>query len=79
VVTVDARALSQQFGTFSLSNFGGFLTSQPVTFPIWPGTILFGCFTVQFQFVVTLAGTVDYDHSLDGQVGGRGTTTLVIL
>src|SRR5262249_8294240 len=79
LLTIDARALSQQFGTFLLDNFGGFPTSQLVTFPVWPGSFLFQGGSLQFQFVVTLGGTVDFDHALDGQVGGRGTPILVIL
>ena len=60
-------------------NVGSFSTSQIQTVTLLPGAVTFEDATSELAFTVTLSGTVDYAHILDGQLGGRGTRRLVLL
>ncbi len=44
-----------------------------------PGNYRFGTFTFDFLFTITLAGSIDFDKSLDQCVRGRGTQVLTVL
>ncbi|MCP9451421.1 MAG: hypothetical protein NNA23_01925 [Nitrospira sp.] len=53
-------------------------TSERRQLSLKPGQYKFISFTFDFPFTVTLEGTLDFSHSLDQCVGGRGTQTLVV-
>jgi hypothetical protein len=79
-IQIDATALSQRnIPTFQIAGVGSFSTSQIQTVTLLPGAVTFEDATSELAFTVTLSGTVDYAHILDGQFGGRGTRRLVIL
>jgi hypothetical protein len=79
-IQINATALSQRnIPTFQIVGVGTFSTSQIQTVTLLPGPVTFVDATSEFAFTLTLSGTVDYVHLLDGQLGGRGTRELVIL
>lgn len=53
-------------------------TSERRQLSLKPGQYKFISFTFDFPFTVTLEGTLDFSHSLDQCVEGRGTQTLVV-
>jgi hypothetical protein len=55
-----------------------FETTAPQEVKLKPGSYRFGTFTFDFAFVVTLDGALDFAHSLDECVSGRGTQKLII-
>jgi len=76
-VTIDAR--SATFVSFSVPGVVGPVDAQQLrTFGLVPGTHqVVPSAGATIEFSVTGAGDVDYDSSLDGVLGGRGTSTLV--
>ena len=75
-ISIDATALGVP--TFLLGGAGVFdaTVAQPVTHV--PGSKAFSSSVLSFDFMVLGDGALDYDAGLDGQVEGRGTTTLTI-
>jgi hypothetical protein len=55
-----------------------FRTTDAHDLKLKPGKYRFGTFTFDFPFVITLAGQLDFDSSLDQCVSGRGTQTLTV-
>lgn len=53
-------------------------TTQPRELKLKPGAYRFGTFTFDFPFVVSLDGMLEFTHSLDQCVHGRGSRTLVV-
>jgi hypothetical protein len=79
-IQIDATALNgRNIPSFQILGVGSFSTSQIQTVTLLPGPATFQDATSEFAFTVTLSGTVDYAHILDGQLGGRGTRRLVLL
>jgi hypothetical protein len=79
-IQIDATALSRRnIASFQIVGAGSFSTAQVQTVTLLPGPAIFQDDTLQFVFTITLTDTVDFDHALDGQVGGRGTRRLVLL
>src|SRR5206468_2809597 len=79
-IQIDATALGRRnIASFQIAGVGSFSTSQVQTVTLLPGRAIYQDPTLQFAFTVSLADTVDFDQGLDGQVGGRGTRTLVLL
>ena len=77
-INFDARASSSP--TFSISMVrGGMNARQIQTLQLLPGPhTVVPTGQTGARFTVILAGRVEYDPSLDGRLGGRGTTTLII-
>ncbi len=55
-----------------------FKTTDKRTIQLKPGKYKFVSFTFDFPFSVTLEGKLEFSHSLDQCVEGRGTQTLVV-
>ena len=53
-------------------------TTESRALKLKPGKYKFGSFTFDFPFTVNLDGKLEYAHSLDQCVDGRGTQTLTI-
>ncbi len=75
---IDATAISGQVPYFSVFSLGGLATDQVQPLHVLPGTFLFETGTRQYTFEVSRQDAVDYDTSLDGVLGGRGTNELVV-
>jgi sugar lactone lactonase YvrE len=78
-VTIDARASG--VSTLNVDNALTASTSTPITFTGLPGPVSLidsqGS-GAKVTFTLNPDGTLDYDHSLDIVLSGRGTTTLVV-
>jgi hypothetical protein len=79
-IAIDARLLF--FRTFFIPG----VTGEPIdaqgrvqTFELAPGDYSYFVVELSFTFTVTPRGTVDYDHSCDAFLRGRGTATLQLL
>jgi hypothetical protein len=55
-----------------------FKTTESRALKLKPGKYKFGTFTFDFPFTVNLEGKLEFAHSLDQCVEGRGTQTLII-
>ncbi|TKS64853.1 MAG: hypothetical protein EWM73_00053 [Nitrospira sp.] len=53
-------------------------TTESRALTLKPGKYKFGAFTFDFPFTVNLEGKLEFAHSLDQCVEGRGTQTLII-
>ena len=53
-------------------------TTESRALKLKPGKYKFGSFTYDFPFTVNLEGKLEFSHSLDQCVEGRGTQTLTI-
>jgi len=78
-VNIDATALSQQTATFSILGAGNYATAQVQALTFLPGAVAFQGGTLQFGFTVSTLDQLDYDASLDSEISGRGSNTLVVL
>ena len=78
-VTIDTTALS--IPTLVLDTSVAVTNAAPFAFTALPGT-----YTLvdpqtgrAIQFTINPDGTIDYDHTLDNILSGRGTSTLKVL
>jgi hypothetical protein len=81
-ITIDATALGAE--QFSIGGVGTFQTSTTQPLQLLPNidalhAYSFASFVFNFAFVVTVAGTVDYNSLLDSQLSGRGTALLAVV
>ena len=76
MITIDATALT--FDAFRIPGVGQFSTCTPQLLDLAPGRYRFGTlYGAEFKFLVTEAGTVDYDSSLTF-LSGAGTPALTV-
>lgn len=54
------------------------MTDKVTTLNLRPGKYIFMTTIFSFEFTVSLDGKLDYMKTIDGCVGGRGTTTLLV-
>jgi hypothetical protein len=80
-ITFDATALGSGFFVIQSGAAGVGETETLTALSLLPGNHRFQEFPtgVAFDFMVSLAGTVDYGMSLDDVLLGRGTSLLVVL
>jgi hypothetical protein len=78
-LVVNATAISSMVSTFSVGPFTNLSTAQVQTLVVLPGTYGFSAGQLAFSFMLSTTDQLSYDPSLNGQVGGSGTNTLVIL
>jgi hypothetical protein len=77
-LNIDATAVSSQSSSFTVENAITLSTAQAQTLVVLPGTFLVQVASFSFKITVAADDTIDYDASLDNQLSGRGTDTLVI-
>ncbi len=77
-VHIDATAVSQQASTLSVDGADTLATAQVQTITVLPGTVQLQVAGQAFNVAISTQDELDYDTSLDGQLSGRGTNTLVL-
>ncbi|MDH5668965.1 MAG: hypothetical protein OEY86_13225 [Nitrospira sp.] len=88
-ITIDATSIVSQswwtvpgitpsIWTSDPESSDAYRTSEPRVLELAPGQYKFISFTFDFPFTVTREGAVDFSHTLDQCVGGRGTNTLIV-
>jgi hypothetical protein len=76
-ITFDGRDAGTAY--VGVSGTGYWLSGQLRTVRLVPGPHVFALQdTTRYAFQVTKDGHVEYDHSLDGVLSGRGSSTLVV-
>jgi hypothetical protein len=77
-MTIDARAVT--IPNLQLDNGVRFATACRFAATVLPGAQILqpNINNLTLGFSVSNSGTVDYDHSLDGELSGRGTSTLMV-
>ncbi|MEV4319480.1 RNA polymerase sigma factor [Actinocrispum sp. NPDC049592] len=76
-ITFDGRECGTAY--FGVSGAGYWVSPQLKTLRLAPGPHVFALQnTTRYAFQVTKDGHVEYDHSLDGVLSGRGGSTLVV-
>jgi hypothetical protein len=78
-LVINATAISSMVSTFSVGPFTNLSTSQVQTLAVLPGTYSFSAGQLAFGFTISTTDQLSYDPSLNGQISGSGTNTLVIL
>ena len=89
VITIDATTINPQSWwqvpgvTPSIyasdpESMDAYKTTESRSLKLKPGKYKFGSFTYDFPFTVNLEGKLEFAHSLDQCVEGRGTQTLII-
>jgi hypothetical protein len=84
-ITIDATNIDPQTWCVTPSIYASdpesmdaYRTTESRALKLKPGKYKFGSFTFDFPFTVNLDGKLEYAHSLDQCVEGRGTQTLTI-